>query len=74
MNRNVQDNGHDDGLAGGARATGDAAVDRITARLDDLGNRPVAEHAEVYLDIQAHLSTELNPGHALRQAGADGEA
>jgi hypothetical protein len=52
--------------------TGDPQVDRIVAVLDGLDDLPVPEHVDVYLDVHARLSRELNPEQGLRQAGAHG--
>lgn len=61
------------GVADGAGpATGDAQVDQIVAVLRELPDLPVAEHAEVFLEVHARLGGELNPEQKLRQAGAHG--
>ncbi|MHA7287951.1 hypothetical protein ACX80I_16905 [Arthrobacter sp. MDT3-44] len=58
---------------GGLRPlTGDPQVDRIVAVLDGLDDLPVPKHVDVYLDVHARLSSELNPEQRLRQAGAHG--
>jgi hypothetical protein len=41
-------------------STGDAAVDRAVARLDELDDRDLTEHAEVYEDIHESLRTALD--------------
>ncbi|MUK03544.1 hypothetical protein GM708_17565 [Vibrio cholerae] len=53
-------------------ATGDPQVDGILAILDGLTDRPVSEHADVYLELLGRLGGELNPEQKLRQAGAHG--
>ncbi|PPB50288.1 hypothetical protein C4K88_06455 [Arthrobacter pityocampae] len=52
--------------------TDDPRVDRILGLLDGLEDLPVAEHADVYLDVHDRLAGELDPDRALRQAGAHG--
>lgn len=53
---------------------GDARVDGILALLDELDDKPVVEHAELYLEVHSRLSGELNPGAAARRSGAHGSA
>lgn len=55
-------------------ATGDPRVDDILTGLDELEGLPVIEHADLYLEVHARLTGELNPGAALRGAGAHGPA
>jgi len=55
-------------------ATGDPRVDDILTGLDELDETPVMEHAGLYLEVHARLTGELNPGAALRGAGAHGPA
>lgn len=53
----------------GDAATGHGNVDRILASLDGLDDRPVADHAGVYLEILDRLGGELDPEQILRRAG-----
>ena len=54
--------------------TGDGRVDGILALLDELPERAVTDHVELYLEVLARLSDELNPGPKLHQAGNNGPA
>ncbi|WP_247828717.1 hypothetical protein [Arthrobacter antioxidans] len=51
---------------------GGTPVDRILDLLDGLQDVPVAEHADVYMDVHDRLARELDPERTLRQAGAHG--
>ena len=42
----------------------DARVDAAVARLDELNELPVADHAEVYADIHDRISGALSDVHA----------
>ncbi len=50
---------HDDGLADASRAGADPRVDDALARLDELPQRPVAEHVELFDDVQRRLREAL---------------
>lgn len=50
----------------------DARVDRIMAVLGGLDDLPVAEHADVYLEVHARLSSELNPERTPGRTGTHG--
>ena len=54
--------------------TGDARVDSILTLLHDLDDKPVVDHAELYLEVHAQLGRELNPAGAPRGSGAHGTA
>jgi hypothetical protein len=45
--------------APGPGSVGDARLDEAVARLDDLRERPVGDHVEVYDDIHARLRGAL---------------
>lgn len=45
------------GLSDGA--SGDARVDAALARLDDIDEAPVHEHAEIFADIHTRLTSAL---------------
>ncbi len=57
---------------GAGAGTGDTHVDAVLTDLDRLAELPVAEHAEVYLDVLERLNGELNPEERLRRTGAHG--
>ncbi len=64
--------GTPDDTGGTPSPTGDPQIDSILAGLDGLADRPVSEHADVYLELLNRLGGELNPEQKLRQAGAHG--
>jgi hypothetical protein len=41
-------------------STGDAAVDRVVTKLDELDDRELTEHAEVYEEIHESLRAALD--------------
>ena len=59
------------GADGGPEATGQPAVDDALARLRDVDDRPVADHVEVYDDVQQRLAAAMDDAPDRRPA-ADG--
>ena len=45
-------------------STPDARVDAAVARLDELADLPVTDHAEIYADIHDRISGALSDVHA----------